>query len=303
LPLAAIIASAWVVLGTAAIRWPGTESPEFLANREKLQRMTKEQRRKLWDKYRDFLALPASEQDRLRRLHADLQKKPPHERERYRALMDRYKKWKDALPLYQRQQLEDAASQGPSALFAKIKEVEKDKEAEDRIRTYWYFENQVVRTAMRTVMQKLPPEEIEQLDQTSPLDRPQAMFARARELGIESPPIGGPGRPWVRGPLPPPDPDKFQEFKKNLPREKLEEISDPGMRRQFRELRARQLYYDAHPDELRERRNRGEGGPSPPNMPDRPRGPERKEPDPNPPSPERKEPTKSRGIGIPSRDP
>jgi hypothetical protein len=301
--LAAIIAAAWVVLGTAAIRWPGTESPEFLANREKLERTSKEQRRKLWDKYRDFLALPPAEQDRLRRLQTDLQKKPPHERERYRALMDRYKKWKDSLPLYQRQQLEDAASQGPAALYAKIREVEKDKEAEDRQRTYWYFENQMVRTAMRKVMAKLPLEEIEQLDQTSPLERPQAMFTRAVELGIEAPRAGGPGRPWVRGPLPPPDQEKFREFMKKLPREKLEELNDLGQRRPIRELRARQLYYDAHPDELRERLGRGEGGAPPPSVPDRPRGPERKEPNPNSPPPDRREPAKSRGVGIPSRNP
>jgi hypothetical protein len=304
MPLAAIIASAWVVLGTAAIKWPGTESAEFLANRAKLERMNPEQRRKLWGKYQEFLKLPPAEQDRLRRLQADLKNQTPDKRQRYVGLMDRYKKWKDARPLYQRQMLEDAATQGPGALYSTIRDVEQRQELEDAQRLYWYLpDNPAMRAMVRKTLAKLSPEEIEQLDQTSPLDRTQALFSRAHELGIEAPAMSGPGRPWLRGPLPPPDPDKFQEFMKKLPRNQLEELSDLGGRKPFRERRAVELYYLTHPEELRERLRRGEAGLVPSNMPDRPRGPERKEPDPNSPPPARREPAKPRGVGIPSRDP
>ena len=303
LPLAAIVASAWAVLGTAAIKWPGAESAEFLANRTKLERMGPEQRRKLWVKYQDFLALPPAEQARLRRLYADLKKQPPDKRERYRALMDRYKKWKDSLPLYQRQKLEDAAAVDASSLYAAIRDVEKDKELEDRQRPYWFVpDNPVVRKAVPKILAKLSPEEIEQLDQTSPLDRTQELFSHAQLLGLEAPALGGAGRPLLRGPLPPPDPDKLQAFLKKLPREQLEQLSDLGLRRAIRDRRAWELYYLAHPEE-RERRSRGEGGPAPPNMPERPRNQERNESEPKPP-PDRKEPARPGGrVGIPSSDP
>lgn len=306
LPLAAIFAAVWAVLGTAAIKWPGAESPEFLANRAKLERMAPQQRRKLWEKYQEFLALPPADQDRLRRLHADLQKQPPDKRQRYRGVMDRYKKWKDSLPLYQRQNLEDAATEGASALYTAIRDVEKDKELEDRQRRYWYLpENPVIRKAVPKILAKLPTEEIDQLDQTSPLDRTQELLSRAQQLGMEAPALGGPGRPLLRGPLPPPDPEKFREFIKKLPRDQLEEVSDLGLRKALRDRRTWELYYLTHPDELRERRNRGEGGSAPPNTPDRPRPQDRKESESKPPEqPDRRDPAKSgRKVGIPSPNP
>jgi hypothetical protein len=306
LPLTAILATAWAVLGTAAIKWPGAESAEFVANRAKLERMNPEQRRKLWVKYQEFLALPKAEQDRLRRLQADLKKQPSDKRERYRALMDRYKKWKDSLPLHQRQRLEDAAIVGPSSLYASIREVEQDKELEDRQRPYWFLpDNPVVRKAVPKILAKLSPEEIDQLDQTSPVDRTQELFSHAQLLGLETPAFGGAGRPLLRGPLPPPDPEKLQAFVKKLPRDQLEQLSDLGGRRAMRERRAWELYYLAHPDELRDRRSRGEGGPLPPNMPERPRIQDRRESENKPPQqPDRKEPAKSGGkLGIPSTNP
>jgi hypothetical protein len=268
--------------------------------------MSPDQRRKLWGKYQEFLALPPAEQDRLRRLHADLQKQPPDKRQRYRELMDRYKKWKDSLPLHQRQSLEDAATQGASALYSTIREVEKDKELEDRLRRYWYLpDSPAVRATVRRILAKLSPEEIDQLDQMSPLDRTQALFSRAQDLGIETPTMGPPGRPWLRGPLPQPDQEKLREFIKKLPREQLESLSDLGLRKALREFRQVQLYYEAHPDELRERRSRGEAGPAPPNMPERPRGQDRKDSDPkSPPQPGRREPAKSGGrVSIPPSNP
>jgi len=305
LPLAAIVASVWAVLGTAAIKWPGAESAQFLADRAKLERISPEQRRKLWGKYQEFLALPPTEQDRLRRLHADLQKQPAHKRDAYRRLMDRYKKWKDARPLYQQQMLAEAATKGPGALYSTIRDVEQRQVLEDAQRLYWYLpDSAAVRAGVRRTLAKLSPEEIEQLDQTSPLDRTQVLFSRAQELGIDPPAMAGAGRPWLRGPLPPPDPEKFREFMRKLPRDQLEELSDLSLRRSIRDSRAWQLYYLAHPEE-RERRSRGEGGPVPTNVPDRPRDQERKDSEPKPPQqPNRREPAKPGGkVGIPPSNP
>lgn len=305
LPLAAVAACVWAVVGSAAFKWPGTESPQFLSNRARLERMTPEQRHKLWDKYQEFLSLPPAEQDRIRRLNSDLQKQPPDKRERYRALMDQYKKWKDSLPLVQRQQLEDAATQGSNALYGMIRDVEKQKEFDDSRRPYWYLpDNPGVRKAVPKILGKLSAEEIEQLDQTSPLDRPAKLFSYAQQFDMDAPKLPGGARQTLPGRLPPPDPDKFREFIRKLSREQLEDLSDLGMVKTMRERGLRDLYYKAHPDELRERLRRGEGGPMPSFPPNRPPDREPKESETKPPPAETKEPAKQGGnLGIPRSNP
>ena len=302
LPLAAVAACIWAVVGSAAFKWPGTESQQFINNRARIERMTPEQRRKLWDKYQEFLALPPAEQDRIRRLQADLQKQPSDKRERYRTLMDRYKKWKDSLPLVQRQQLEDAATQGSGDLYAMIREVEKQKEFDDSRRPYWYLpEGAAVRKNVPKILGRLSVEEIEQLDQTSPIDRPARLFSYAQQFGMDAPNLPGGARLQFPGRYPPPDPDKFREFIKKLSREQLEELSDLGVVKTMSQRRALDLYYKAHPDELRERLRRGEGGPMPSFPPDRPPAREPKESEPKPPPAETKDSAKpDRKLGIPT---
>jgi hypothetical protein len=263
LPL--IVAIAWVVLGSAAVEWPGTESKEYQLNRSRLARMNLEQRRQTWQKYQEFLALAPAEQDRIRRLSAELQKQPADKQQRYRAMMDRYIKWRDGLPLYQQHMLEEAATKGSIELYATFREVQGRKEIEDRLRDYWFVPDAApaVRKAIPKILAKLTLDEIEELDQTPPLERAGKLFAAAQRVEIDIPaPAGGPpglGRQWLRGPLPPPDPDKFREFLQKLPREKLEELGDLGLMKRARERRLFELYYWENPDELRARSRRMEG--------------------------------------------
>jgi hypothetical protein len=279
-----IFACAWVMLGSAAIHWPGTESQGYLSNRSRLDRMTLNQRRETWQKYQEFLALPQAERDRIRRLNADLQKLPTEKRERYRGMMDRYMKWKHTLPLYQQHMLEAAAAKGSNELYVKFREVQARKENEDRQREYWFVPDGPpgIRKAIPRILARLSPDEIEELDQTPPLDRTEKLLAAAQRVGLDVPVPGGPGalaRQWLRGPLPPPDPDKFQKWLQTLPREQLEELGDLGpMKNKARERQLFQFYYRQHPEEYRARlRKLDGGGPDalrPNDRMPRPKGPE-----------------------------
>jgi hypothetical protein len=253
--LIAIIA--WAVLGSAAINWPSLESKAFQANRARLQRMNPEQRQTVWRRFQEFLALPPTEQERIRQLSADLLNLPADRQERYRGITERYMRWKDTLPLYQQHMLEDAAQHGANELYAKFREVQDRNKTEGRLRQYWFVPEAApaVRKAIPRILAKLAPEEIDELDQTPPLERTVKLLAAGQRVGVELPISGGaaPGLPRqaLRGPLPPPDPDKFREFLQKLPREDLEELGDLGLMKRARERRLFEMYYRANPDELR----------------------------------------------------
>jgi hypothetical protein len=254
-----IVSCLWVALGSAAIAWPGTESATYRTNQMRLNRMNPTQRQQVWQKYNDFLALPPGEREQVRRLNADLQNLATDKRERYRNMMDRYMKWKRTLPLYQQHMLEEAATKGSNELYAKFREVQTRKENEDRMRDYWFVPEATpaIRKAIPRILSRLPPEDIEELDLTPPLDRADKLIATAQRLGLEFPAPNGPGfqRQFLRGPLPPPDKEKFQEFLQTLPRERLEELGDLGVMKKARERRLFELYYREHPDEYRARMN------------------------------------------------
>jgi Protein of unknown function (DUF3106) len=295
--LAATLASAWVVFGSAAIEWPGKESQSYKVNLARLERMSQDQRQSVWQKYQEFLALPISERERVRKLAAELQKLPPEKRDRYRAIMGRYMKWKNSLPLYQQQMLEHAAKEGSTELYSRFREVQARKENEDRLREYWFVPDAPgVRKAIPKVLAKLTPEEIEELDQAPPLDRTEKLINTAQRLDM---PAAGPAafmRPWLRGPVPPPDPEKFKNWLQTLPREQLERLGDLGpLKKNAREKQLFLLYYQQHPDELsRARMRKGEGGmdfPRPGERIPRPRGSDSDGPSPS----DGKEPAKSSG--------
>lgn len=261
--LPVIVSCAWATLGTAAIRWPGRETQVYEANRLRLERMTPDQRSQIWAKHQEFLARPAAERDRIRRLNADLEKLPADKRERYRSMMDRYLRWKRTLPLYQQHMLEDAAVKGSAELYAIFRDVQARKENEDRQRDYWFVPDAApgIRKAIPRILPKLSAEEIEELDQTPPLERSERLIATAQRLGFEPPPPGvsGMARPLLRGPLPPPDKEKLREFLETLPREQLEELGDLGLMKKTRERQLFNLYYRHHPEELPPRLRRFDG--------------------------------------------
>ncbi len=247
------------------------DSASFANNRDKLERMSRQQRLHAWQRRADFLALPAEEQQRIRRLHTDLQALPPAKRERYKSIMDGYRKWRDALPLYQRQALDDAAADGSSTLYNAFRDAKAAEELDDRERRYWLVPDRpALRGLMPNLLAKLTPEQMEQLDQTSPLDRGERLLEFAQQLGFELPaPIMNP-RLRGRGPLPPVAPEKLFEFRKQLSKQQIEVLNDPAMNRFIRQLRMLEWYYEKHPEELPESFRRGEPPMGPRNPGDRP---------------------------------
>jgi hypothetical protein len=302
--LAAIVASAWVVLGSAAIKWPGRESQLYKANLARLDRMNQDQRQVIWRKYQEFLALPKLEQERVRKLDAELQRLSPEKRDRYRAIMGRYMKWKNSLPLYQQQMLEHAAKEGSTELYTKFREVQARKESEDRIREYWFVPDAApgIRKAIPKVLAKLTPEEIEELDQAPPLDRTEKLLIAGLRVGLDVP-AAALARPWLRGPFPPPDPERFQQWLQTLPREQLEKLGDlVPLRRNARAQQLFQLYYQQHPDELRARVRKGEGGMEVPRPNERPQRPKGSDSDGQTTVPDGKEPAKTgKHLSIPPK--
>ncbi len=305
-PVIAMAACGWVMVASAAIKWPGTESPAYTADRNRLERMKPDQRRQLWEKYQEFLTLPLAEQDRIRRLHADLEKQSPDKQARYRGLMDRYKKWKDTLPLYERQALDEAATQGPGVLYTAFRETEKRQEVENRKRAYWLLpEVPGVRKALPEILSKLTPEEVEELDQTSPLERTEKVFSFAQQQGLQVPAIPGSGRAWLRGPVPPPDDEEFRKFLQTLPRDQLEDLGDLGFMKAMRVRRQWELFYRKYPEKRAERMKQGDRPRDAMRSPDRPPPKEEGQPESRPlRSPAGKEvPKKSGKPGIPPPNP
>jgi hypothetical protein len=251
--LAAILAGIAAMFTTAAIDWRG-KSPGYQANMARLAAMDQDQRRAVCQKYQDFLGLPRAEQDRIRLLSDGVQQLPADKRARYRGIMDRYMKWKSSLPLYQQQMLVHAAHQGSTELYANFRDVQARNEVEDRLRAYWFIPDAPpgIRKAVPRILAKLSPEEIEELDQTPPLDRTEKLLVAGQRAGVELPPAGS-GRPWLRGQLPRPDPARFEQWLQNLPREQLEELADLGFMKKARERQLLQLYYRHHPEEYRMR--------------------------------------------------
>jgi hypothetical protein len=277
----------------------------FAANRERLERMTRSQRVEVWRRYHEFLALPKSEQDRMRKLSADIQSLPSEKRERYRSMIEQYRKWREGLPLYQRQQLEDAAQQGSVALYNKFREVQKYQEFDDQQRPYWLLPvGPALRGNLPNVLAKLTPEQIEQLDQTSPLDRGEKLMEYAQQQGLL--PAGpGPMRsPRFRGPLPPVDQQRIFEFRKNLSKQQLDELNDPSLAPNMRHRRVLEWYYERHPELLPDGFRRGDvpGARGPGDRPPRKDGPGMDGRTQRPPAERKDEPRPPGGIGIKPRE-
>ena len=91
-----------LVLGLLAV---GTafadESPA--ARRERIERMGPEKKQQLLQREVEFESLAPSKQERIRKLHEELQNAP--DAEQLRQVMRRYHEWLAALPSYQRAQL------------------------------------------------------------------------------------------------------------------------------------------------------------------------------------------------------
>ncbi len=256
----AIVALACALLAAAR---PGGDSSGYAQNLSRLRSMTPDKRRALWAEYDRFLALPAEEQERLRRLQRGLRALPPDRRERYRAIMERYRKWKDELPLYERQMLEDATAGGTAKLYTVLIDVRARQQDEDRLRPYWLLPDRPgVRVFVSRILGKLSPEEIESLDQLPPLDRLENLLAYAPQLGLEPPAPVRPARPGgARGGALGPaaqekwrklEQEKLRRFLAELSREQLDELGT--LRRPALQRRLLELYFEKYPEELPERR-------------------------------------------------
>jgi len=254
LAVAATLVIAVLLAVSPAVR-AGGESRRYAKNLERLERMTATQRIATWERYQEFLSLPQAEQDRIRRLHAGLDALSPVTRDRYMQIMAAYRKWRDALPLYEQQQLEDAAARGSGDLYTEFRRVQKEQELADQKRDYWLLPaNPVLRAALPKILTKLTPDQIEQLDQTSPLDRVEKLIEYAQQFDLNLPLPPRMPQPRWRGNLPAVDPEKLLEFRRSLSRQQLEELSDLGARKNVQLQRLLQWYYDAHPTELPESR-------------------------------------------------
>lgn len=289
-----------IVLGVSGAAVADTASQIYARNKMRLDRMSPEERRQTWEKYRSFLALPDSEQRRIRQLDADLKRQPLERRERYRNMIARFRKWHDDLPLTDRQKLEDAVPAGHEKMFDAFSYVQSRVAESDKMRPYWLLpESREMRTFVQKVIEKLSASEVEALDQLPPRERIQQIAAAGLRLGIDPPPI------IARGPnarnqlfgglgelLPLTDSERFLKFVATLPKElqdDLVELKGRGPRQQ----RILREYYQKHPDELEERRRAmrqppGSGATDrpPPNdrppgeRPDRPKGQDGRKPGP-----------------------
>jgi len=100
--------------------------------REKIESMTPAEKQQLLQREAEFESLSASKQERIRKLHEELQNAP--DAEQLRQVMRRYHEWLDALPSYQRAQLLELA---PADRIKRIQEIRNEQRNEQKIANAW----------------------------------------------------------------------------------------------------------------------------------------------------------------------
>jgi hypothetical protein len=171
---------AWLLLGLASLVGVGLGpggAPEDLEHNRRLlneHRANPDTYKRLRRDLRSFYALPAEQQERLRRLDRELRGAKAPERERLEAVLDRYATWFERLPEADRQRVR--AAEAPEARLAVIREI---------LDRQW-IEGLPAKSQLREQLLKLPPA---QRTSIVAAERQSARARRARLQGARMPPF------------------------------------------------------------------------------------------------------------------
>lgn len=220
----------------------------YAANRDRLKSLSVEQRRKVVERYAEFLALPLEKREQIYRLDKAIQAQSPDQRTRYYQLMDRYFRWKQQLPSFQQKTLSEASPSDLGRLVSQFRREELDSRRV--IRPYWFVPERVGprRQALtELVRDRISETDLGELDLMYPTDR----YERLRQLGFQhNLYVGGGPRDGRRPPggFPQVEREKIIDFIRSMPEDRRNELRDlngPAFLR-----RAAEIYYELNPREL-----------------------------------------------------
>jgi hypothetical protein len=177
--------------------WPRSRSPAI----DRWATLPEPERLLLQQRFREYVALNAQEKTRIEQLRRYLEGLPEAEHERLMTVARTYARWKQTLPLYLQERLEQASLRDFSDV---VRQAYGENLRREQARPYWYlppFAGRLVADILRS----LPLEELNRLDQYPPFLRLGALSTWGRR-----------GPEGFRGPRAP-DPERLRQIIEQLP--------------------------------------------------------------------------------------